>query len=73
MEIHRSWVVVGLHNGASSNNVTVLDASGRYLVDALLESPSRVELGPDEAVLVLGKAFDSALDVTASSEARYGR
>ena len=38
VEIHRSWVVVGLDNGATSNNVTVLDASGHYLVDALLES-----------------------------------
>jgi glucokinase len=64
VEIHRSWVVVGLDNGATSNNVTVLDASGRYLVDALLESPSRVELGPDEAVLALGKAFARALEVT---------
>ena len=59
----RSWVVVGLDVGATSLNATVLDGSGRYLVDALLESPSRVALGPDAAVQALGEAFERALGV----------
>jgi glucokinase len=37
-----SWVVVGLDNGGTSNNATVLDASGRFLVDRLVETPSSV-------------------------------
>ena len=35
-------VVVGLDNGGTSNNATVLDGSGRFLVDRMVETPSRV-------------------------------
>ena len=45
-----AWVVVGLDNGGNKNNATVLDASGRFLVPSLLESPSRVTEGPEVAV-----------------------
>src|ERR671919_1868753 len=41
-----SWVAVGLDNGGTSNNATVVDAAGRFLVDRLLETPSRVRRGP---------------------------
>ena len=37
-------VVVGLDNGGTTNNATVLDADGRFLVDHLVETPSRVAI-----------------------------
>ena len=43
-------VVVGLDNGGNVNNATVLDTSGQFLVDVLIESPSRVREGPDIAI-----------------------
>ena len=55
------WVVVGLDNGGNKNNATVLDASGQFLVDALIESPSRVTEGPDVAVAALVDTFDDIL------------
>ena len=44
------WVVVGLDNGGNKNNATVLDPEGRFLVDRLVETPSRVQEGPEVAV-----------------------
>jgi len=55
------WVVVGLDNGGNKNNATVLDASGRFLVDELLESPSRVTEGPDVAIDALVLSFEDVL------------
>ena len=55
------WVVVGLDNGGNKNNATVLDASGRFLVDELLESPSRVTEGPDVAIEALVLSFEDVL------------
>jgi glucokinase len=57
-------VVVGLDNGGTSNNATVLDASGRFLVDRLVETPSRVLEGPDVAVEALAESMDNVLHVT---------
>jgi glucokinase len=56
-----SWVVVGLDNGGNKNNATVLDAAGHFLVNELLESPSRVTEGPDVAVEALVLTFDDVL------------
>ena len=42
-----TWVVVGLDNGGTCNNATVLDSSGKFLVDRLVETPSRVTEGPE--------------------------
>jgi predicted NBD/HSP70 family sugar kinase len=56
-------VVVGLDNGGTSNNATVLDSSGRFLVDRLVETPSRVREGPEVAVDALAGALDHVLDV----------
>ena len=61
MQSGDSWVVVGLDNGGNKNNATVLDASGKFLVDALIESPSRVTEGPDVAVAALASTFDDIL------------
>jgi predicted NBD/HSP70 family sugar kinase len=59
-----SWVGVGLDNGGTSNNATVIDAAGTFLVDRLLETPSRVREGPGMAVDALVRAFELALEAT---------
>jgi glucokinase len=59
-----SWVVVGLDNGGTSNNATVLDDSRRFLVDSLVESPSHVGDGPEVAVGALIEALDHVLRLT---------
>jgi predicted NBD/HSP70 family sugar kinase len=59
-----SWVVVGLDNGGTTNNATVLDATGQYLVERLVETPSRVLEGPGVAVDSLAAAFDGILQLT---------
>jgi glucokinase len=63
------WVVVGLDNGGNKNNATVLDASGRFLVEELLESPSRVTEGPDVAIEALVQSFDDVLRRTGTARA----
>ena len=62
-----SWVVVGLDNGGTSNNATVLDASGRFLVDRLVETQSSVQEGPDVAVEALVQALDHILEQTGTA------
>jgi glucokinase len=64
-----SWVVVGLDNGGTSNNATVLDASGRFLVDRLMETPSLVQQGPAVAVEALAGAFEHVLELTGTAMA----
>jgi glucokinase len=61
-----SWVVVGLDNGGTCNNATVLDATGRYLVDHLVENPSLVNDGPESAVEQLAEAFTGILQLTST-------
>ena len=62
-----SWVVVGLDNGGTSNNATVLDAAGRFLADRLVETPSAVQEGPDVAVEALVQALDHILEQTGTA------
>ena len=59
-----NWVVVGLDNGGTANNATVLDASGEFLVSRLAEVPSRVLEGPVAAVEALAEAMDNVLALT---------
>jgi len=54
--------VVGLDNGGTSNNATLLDSTGRFLVDRLVESPSHVQEGPAVAVEALVQAMHNVLD-----------
>ena len=63
-------VVVGLDNGGNSNNATVLDTSGRFLVDGLVETPSRVLQGPEAAVEALAEALDAVLVMTGTPRER---
>jgi glucokinase len=60
-------VVVGLDNGGTTNNATVLDPSGRFLVDRLVESPSLVREGPEVAVDALVKAFEHVLEASGAA------
>ncbi|WP_422752920.1 ROK family protein [Micromonospora sp. WMMD708] len=54
-------VVVGLDNGGTSNNATVLRLDGRFLIDGLVETPSEVTAGPQAAIEALAGAFDGVL------------
>jgi predicted NBD/HSP70 family sugar kinase len=64
MDSARSRVVVGIDNGGTSNNATILDASGRFLVDRLVEMPSLVTEGPEMAVDAMAEALDNVLALT---------
>lgn len=64
------WAVVGLDNGASSNNATVLDSAGRFIVDRLCEAPSCVRDGPERAVDALAASFDNVLALTGMPRSR---
>lgn len=61
------WVVVGLDNGGTVNNATVLTADGKFLVDRLVELPSMVREGPAVAVDALADAYRKILAVTGVS------
>jgi predicted NBD/HSP70 family sugar kinase len=65
-----TWVVVGLDNGGTCNNATVLDSSGKFLVDRLVETPSRVTEGPEIAVGALAEALDGVLALTGVERSR---
>jgi hypothetical protein len=42
--------LVGLDNGATANKFTVMDREGHFLIDQLVELPSRVTEGPPAAI-----------------------
>jgi predicted NBD/HSP70 family sugar kinase len=63
------WVVVGLDNGATSNNATVMDAAGRFMVDRLVEAPSCVRQGPERAIEALAASFEHVLELTGTPRA----
>ena len=58
------WVVAGLDNGGTTNNATVLDSAGRFLVDRMAESPSYVREGPEKAIEALARSLDQVLELT---------
>jgi glucokinase len=64
------WVVVGLDNGGTTNNATVLDSEGRFLVDTMAESPSYVRDGPEKAVEALARSLEQVLELAGTSQAR---
>jgi glucokinase len=57
-------VVVGVDNGGTSNNATVLGLDGAFLVDRLVEIPSRVTEGPGVAVPAMVQSVEHVLEVT---------
>jgi len=64
MDSDSGWVVVGIDTGGTSNNATVLDPSKGFLVDRLVETPSRVTEGPEVAIDAMAMALDNILDLT---------
>jgi glucokinase len=55
------WVVVGLDNGGTTNNGTILDSGGQFLPDEMAEVPSNVREGPDKAIQSLVDAVEYVL------------
>jgi glucokinase len=60
----QDWVVIGLDNGGTANNATVLADDGSFLVDRLVEVPSRVLEGPEVAIEALVDGMRTVLDAT---------
>ena len=58
---HQRDVVVGLDNGGTTNNATVMAVSGEFMVEGLCETPSLVREGPVVAVPAMVAAIDVAL------------
>lgn len=56
-------VVVGLDNGGTVNNATVMTLDGNFLVDRLVEVPSRVTEGPAAAIDALEETLETVLQV----------
>jgi predicted NBD/HSP70 family sugar kinase len=55
--------VVGLDNGGTANKFTVMDRDGNFLIDRLVELPSRVTEGPAAAIGALREAFEAAIEL----------
>jgi glucokinase len=58
-------VVVGLDVGGTKTNATVLSASGEFLVNEMVEVPSRVTEGPREALDAIDALVKLVVDVAA--------
>ncbi len=65
-----AWVTVGIDNGGTANNGTVLDSEGRFLVTEMAELPSLVREGPDKAITALADSFDKVLAMTGAPKAK---
>jgi glucokinase len=55
--------LVGLDNGGTANRFTVMDRDGHFLIDHLVELPSRVTEGPSAAIGALRDAFEAAIEL----------
>ena len=64
MLVPGDWVAVGIDNGGTSNNGTVLTSDGRFLIDTMAELPSLVREGPDKAIQALADSLDKVLGMT---------
>jgi glucokinase len=62
-------LVVGLDVGGTTTNVTVLTGDGRFLVDRMLELPSRVREGPDAALTAVRDAYELGLRTVGAAAA----
>jgi glucokinase len=58
------WIVVGVDNGGTANNGTILDSDGRFLIDEMAEVPSNVREGPDKAIQSLVDCVQQVLALT---------
>jgi glucokinase len=64
MPASADWVTVGIDNGGTANNGTVLAADGTFLIAEMAELPSLVREGPDKAITALVDSFDKMLRMT---------
>lgn len=55
--------IVGIDIGGTANKFTVIDSSGEFLIDRLVELPSRVTEGPAVAIGAMRQAFEAALEL----------
>lgn len=62
--------IVGIDIGGTANKFTVIDGSGHFLIDQLVELPSRVTEGPEVAIPAMRLAFDSAVELAGIDAAR---
>jgi glucokinase len=69
VELREDSVVVGLDVGGTTTNATVLTAKGDFLVEGLMEVPSRVLDGPEATIEALADAVDEALRETGTDPA----
>jgi predicted NBD/HSP70 family sugar kinase len=63
-------VVIGLDMGGTAINATVLDAGGRFLVDRLVETESRVTEGPARTVEAMAESLAGVLELTGTGAAQ---
>jgi predicted NBD/HSP70 family sugar kinase len=63
-------VVVGIDNGGTKTNATVLSHDGTFLVDRMHEVPSRVAEGPDAAIGAMLEAMEVALAAAGATMAQ---
>lgn len=63
------WVTVGVDNGGTKNNGTVMDSRGQFLVSSMLELPSLVLEGPEKAIPALVETVDRVLEMTGTPRA----
>ncbi len=61
MEVPQDAIVVGIDNGGTKTNATVLARDGTFLVDRMHEVPSRVTEGPEAATEAMVEAMEVAL------------
>ena len=62
LEIDAGAVVVGIDVGGTKTNATILDSTGRFLVDRMVEVPSCVRQGPAAALEAVSGAMQLVLD-----------
>ncbi len=63
-------VVVGIDVGGTKTNATVLTEDGRFLIDRMIEVPSRVTDGPRAAVESIARVYAAALDAAGTLPSR---
>lgn len=63
-------VVVGLDVGGTKTNATVLTEDGRFLIDRMIEVPSRVTEGPRAAVESIAQVYATVLAAAGTSPSR---
>ncbi len=62
-------LVVGIDVGGTTDNVTVVTHDGRFLIDRMLEVPSRVLEGPAAALAALRQVYELGLATVGADEA----